>query len=102
MDFNLHRPTGIINWDADQSKPLNLDAASIIKQKFGFAIFLCYTSQRMVDNGRTSSNHQKTRRHETIRADMEQESHIPEIYQRDIQRAVELLTEAGCSQVFLT
>ncbi len=32
---------------------------------------------------------------------MEEKVRLSEIYQRDIQRAVEILKEAGCTQVFL-
>jgi predicted nucleotidyltransferase len=32
---------------------------------------------------------------------MEEKAQLPEIYQRDVSRAVEILKEAGCSQVFL-
>jgi predicted nucleotidyltransferase len=32
---------------------------------------------------------------------MEAKAQLPEIYQRDVRRAVEILKEAGCSQVFL-
>ena len=33
--------------------------------------------------------------------DMEKKVQLPEIYQRDVRRAVEILKEAGCTQVFL-
>jgi predicted nucleotidyltransferase len=32
---------------------------------------------------------------------MEEKVQLPEIYQRDVSRAVEILKEAGCTQVFL-
>ena len=32
---------------------------------------------------------------------MEETIRLPDIYQRDVRRAVEILTEAGCSEVFL-